>query len=137
MYYTDKIPHAANPAGSFWWRDTLKLTPSFRGITQVRVVSGMTALVWKDLWAVDVLENSHPHVFSFAMHEDETVKEFLESTAMSEAFHLPLSPQALDEVRDIQQLSTHMHLSTSDNDVWYYTWGKSIYQPADYYRFFF
>ena len=133
----NKVPHATNPVGSFWWRDILKLNPIFRGITQVWVVSGTTALVWKDLWAGDILESSHPHAFSFSMHEDETVKDFLESTALSEAFHLPLSPQALDEVRDIQRLSTHMHPSTSVNDVWHYTWGKSVYQPDDYYRFFF
>lgn len=136
-YYADKVPHATNPVGSFWWREILKLTPVFRGISQVRVVSSTTALVWKDLWAVDVLENSHPHAFSFAMHEDETVKNFLESTSLLETFHLPLSPQALAEVRDIQQISMHMHASTSVNDVWHYTWGKSVYQPADYYRFFF
>ncbi|XP_073360031.1 uncharacterized protein [Aegilops tauschii subsp. strangulata] len=97
-YYADKVPHATNHVGSFWWRDILKLTPVFRGITQVRVVSGTTALVWKDLLAGDVLASSHPHAFSFAMHEDGSVKNFLESTALSEAFHLPLSLQALNEV---------------------------------------
>ena len=136
-YYTDKVPHATDPVGSFWWRQILKLTPVFRGISQVRIVSGDTVLVWKDLWAPDILQASHPHAFSFAMHEDETVKDFLESTALSETFHLPLSPQALDEVRDIQQISTHAHPSASVNDIWYYTWGKSIYRPADYYKFFF
>ena len=32
-YYADKVPHATNPVGSFWWHDILKLTPVFRGIS--------------------------------------------------------------------------------------------------------
>ena len=101
-YYTNKLPSALAPIGSFWWQDILKLTPIFRGISQVQVVSSTTALFWKDLWGNDVLQSSPPpHAFSFAMHEDVTIKDFLERTALSEAFHLPLSPQALNEVRDI------------------------------------
>ena len=91
-YYTDKIPHAMAPIGSFWWCDILKLTPIFRGISQMQVVSGTTTLFWKDLWGNGVLQSSHPHAFSFALHEDVSVKGFLESMTLAKAFHLQLSP---------------------------------------------
>ena len=136
-YYTDKIPHVVPPVGSFWWRDILKLTPIFRGISQVQVVSGTSALFCKDLWGQDVLQITHPHAFSFAMHEDTSIKGFLETTSLAEAFHLPLSPQALSEVRDIQLLSLHMSPTTSVNDVWHYIWGKTEYRSPDYYQYFF
>ena len=32
-YYDRKIPHSTDPIGSFWWKDVLKLTPEFRGIS--------------------------------------------------------------------------------------------------------
>jgi len=44
-YYHQKIPHAMDPVGSFWWRDVLKLTPTFRGISRINIVCGTTALL--------------------------------------------------------------------------------------------
>lgn len=43
-YYTDKIPHAVEPLGSFWWHDILKLTPIYRGVSPVWILTGSTAL---------------------------------------------------------------------------------------------
>ena len=48
-YYTHKIPHATDPCGSFWWRDVSKLMPVYRGITNVTVRNGSSALFWKDV----------------------------------------------------------------------------------------
>ena len=30
-YYTEKVPHAMDPCGSFWWRDVFKLNYIYRG----------------------------------------------------------------------------------------------------------
>ena len=43
-YYTDKIPHASDPCGSFWWKDILKLSPIFRGISRVQMLVGDNVL---------------------------------------------------------------------------------------------
>ena len=32
-HYVDKIPHDVDPVGSFWWKDILKLTPIYQGIS--------------------------------------------------------------------------------------------------------
>ena len=45
IHYTDQVPHAADPVGSFWWRDILKLTPIYRGISKVQLVDGSTVLL--------------------------------------------------------------------------------------------
>ena len=124
-YYTNKIPHASDLVGSFWWRDILKLTPQYRGVSCVQVVDGTTTLFWKDLWLDNTLDVSHPRAFSFALHEDASIKDFLESTSLHDLFHLPLSPEALMEVRDLQSLSTRMRQSTTIADVWHYTWGQT------------
>lgn len=98
---------------------------------------GSTALFWKDLWLQETIELSHPRAFSFTLNEDASVKEFLEITSLAEAFHLPLSPQAHAEVRDLQAVTTHLRPVSATSDVWHYVWGKAHYNSADYYRFFF
>ena len=96
--YVGKIPHAVDSIGSFWWKDILKLTPIFRGITRVQVVDGESTLFWKDLWKEEILQVSHPRAFSYAIHEDWSVAEAMGHTELHETFHLPVSPQALEEI---------------------------------------
>ena len=43
-YYIDQIPHASDPCGSFWWRDVIKLIPTYRGISKVTVGNGENVL---------------------------------------------------------------------------------------------
>ena len=37
-------------AGSFWWKDTLKLLDSFKGMAMVNVQDGKSCYFWLDLW---------------------------------------------------------------------------------------
>lgn len=136
-YYNQKIPHATDPVGSFWWRDVLKLSPNFRWVSPINIVCGTTALFWKDMWSDELLQDSHPRAFSYAANEDVSVKDFLRITSLGEAFHLPLSPQAHAEVRDMQTIVTLFQPMTAVSDVWYYIWGKTVFKSTDYYRFFF
>ena len=136
-YYTEKIPHVTDPVGSFWWRDILKLSPKFRGISSINIVYGTTALFWKDLWAHQILQDSHPRAFSHSLNEDVSVKDFLGITLLGETFHLPLSPQAHAEVRHMQTIASVIQPSTAASDVWHYVWGKTVFKSMDYYRFFF
>ena len=59
-------------------------------------------LMWKDLWLGSILEETHPRAFSFAKHEDCPVRDFLGTTVLVDAFHLALSLQAFDEIKDLQ-----------------------------------
>ena len=136
-HYNDKIPHAADPIGSFWWKDILKLTHIFRGVSHVQIVDGRSTLFWKDLWKEEVLQTSHPRAFSFALHEDLSVAAMVNPMDMHATFHLPLSPLALNEVQDIQQQITWTSPSTSLHDVWHYSWGAPLYKPKDYYNNYF
>ena len=138
-YYTHNIPHASEPCGSFWWKDVLKLTPIFRGISKANVNKGDTILMWKDLWLESVLEESHPRAFSFALNKDISVKDFLGSTSLHETFHLPLSVQALDEVRDLQQKVLHIGNQETPytHDTWEYCWGSKEFKANRYYKFYF
>ena len=136
-YYAQKIPHACDQVGSFWCKDMLKLTPPFRGVSKGNIFCGTTALFWKDLWAGQIIQDSHPRAFSHSLDEDVSVKDFLGSTSLREAFYLPLTPQALEEVRDMQIIASHLQPSTTASDVWHYSWGKANYKSTNYYKFVF
>ena len=70
----------------------MKLCPNFHEISRVGIQCGCTTLFWKDLWHDNILP----------------VKNFLGITSLKEAFHLPLSVQAHEEVRDLQASTTQI-----------------------------
>ena len=101
-YYVDKIPHASDPCGSFWWRDLMSMYDIYRGITKAKVFAGDTILFWKDSWNTDTLQDRYPRAFSFARNPDVSVRHLLSSERLGEVFHLPLTVEAKKEVIQIQ-----------------------------------
>lgn len=136
-YYVDTIPHAAEPCGSAWWRDVLHLCPTFRGVSTTEVRSGQSTLFWKDLWLDAVLSEKFPRAYSYAVNEDASVRQFLSSADLREAFHLPLSVQAHDEVRQLQTQVASIDISSDRHDSWTYIWGAKTYTAKAYYAFYF
>ena len=96
-------------------------------------------LMWKDLWLDEVLAESHPRAFSYAKLEDISVRNFLGSQNLNETFHLPLSMQAHDELRHIQEITTHVgnQVDEVERDQWFYAWGTDVYTAKSYYKFYF
>jgi hypothetical protein len=85
-YYSDQIPHAADPCGSFWWKDICKLMPIFRGIAHCQVGDGRSVLFWKDQWLDSINSDSSPRAFSFTLNEGISVKDFLLASSLSDSF---------------------------------------------------
>jgi hypothetical protein len=73
-YYQDKVPHAENLCGSFWWKDVLKQVDNFRGVTVVKQGAGDIFLFWSDNWSVNgashPLMSRFPRLFSFVLNEN-------------------------------------------------------------------
>jgi hypothetical protein len=139
-YYPHGVPHAADPCGSFWWRDLIQLSDIFRGVTQVKIGDGSTTLFWKDLWNEQPLTESHPRAFSFARNEDITVQKLLTSTTIGEAFHLPMSLQAREEINSLQQLTMGLDPGNNQKDRWLCVWGNKeseMFKSSEYYKFCF
>lgn len=67
------------------------------------------------------------------------MEDFLNTTSLGAAFHLPLSSQAHAEVRNMQQLVAHVGQEDSQNinDEWTYTWGAKDFSTRRYYKFYF
>ena len=110
--------------------------PTYRGVTKIQIRSGKTALFWKDDWCIRILEEQFPRAFSYTLGEDASVRNMLTIPEIGEAFHLPLSTQAHDELRRIQNVVSSTELS-DERDIWTCTWGSSTFKTTPYYKFCF
>lgn len=135
-YYTDGVPHAMEVCASFWWKDVMQLADIYRGITMVQANIGDTILFWKDMWQHQILSESHPRAFSFAVDEDMSVKTLLSVGSLSEVFNIPLSAQAECEVEGLQALTASVNLQDETPDEWKCVWGHQ-FTAAKYYTFCF
>jgi hypothetical protein len=134
-YYSNNIPHVSRPCGSFWWIDVSRLSHLFRGIAKSSIGNGATTLFWKDQWSVTILEESHPTIYSYARKEDISVQEFLTADSLTQLFYLPLSPEALAELRDIQNSCREIELREHSHDTWSYVWGDKEFTSSKYYQY--
>jgi hypothetical protein len=109
--------------------------PIYRGISSSTIKDGSMTLFWKDDWLDSIKSEIFPRAFSYCTNEDIFVQQFLSAGRLADNFWLPLSPEALEEVREMQNMTTLIQL-TPDHDTWIYTWGDK-YTPSRYYNFCF
>ena len=111
--------------------------PTYREIiTKVQVTNNANVLFWKDDWGENILAESYPRAFSYTRNEDISVRDFLAIMSLGEAFHLPLSPQAHAELRQLQSEVMEVQLSNELNQ-WTYIWDTSLFTTKQYYTFYF
>ena len=118
----------------------MQLNGTFCSITMIVPWDGASALFWKDVW----IEHDHdaplsevfPRAFSFCTNEDESVGTVLMATDPAMLFHLPLSTQARQEVREIQQRSRHVVPERDSADSWVCTLGGK-FSASKYYNHYF
>jgi hypothetical protein len=89
-YYQEKVPHAENICGSFWWKDVIKQVDNSRGVAKVQHGRGDTLLFWSDNWEI---ENSSqpmcrrfPRLYSFVINENCSVVQVYQSQEMENFF---------------------------------------------------
>jgi hypothetical protein len=136
-YYREHIPHSIAPCGSFWWKEVFKLTPIFRGIGTAKIGDSTSVLFWKDLWLPHINNEEFPRAYSYAIREDSSVKEILTASRLSDNFLLPLSPEAMNELRMLQAQTLDVILTENTHDTWKYAWVSDCYSPRMYYKFCF
>ena len=47
-YYHERVPHATEICGSFWWKDVAKFMESFVDVSLIKLVIGDSVLLWND-----------------------------------------------------------------------------------------
>jgi hypothetical protein len=135
-HYSDKILHAENLCGSFWWRDVMKQIDNFRGVSAVKHGRGDTFLFWLDNWSlcgsITPMRQRFPRLFSFVLDEHMSAAEVFAAQDFSELFFRPLSIQAFHELGELQMIMQANPLS-QQKDHWTYTWGEK-YSPGLFYK---
>ena len=100
----------------------MQLSGIFRGITKVTPGNGSSALFWKDAWFDNTqdspLMDIYPRAFSFCLNEDDSIAKVLAATDPSTIFSLPLSTQAREEIKEIQEGLPQNRLAVDNSDVW-------------------
>ena len=106
----------------------MQLNGVFCGITRVTPGDGSSSLFWKDVWFESgndaPLMEVYPRAFSFCLNEDDSIAKVLTATDPAMIFSLPLSIQAREEVREIQQGSMHVCVANDRCDIWECTLGR-------------
>lgn len=92
--YSNGRPPMGTRKGSFWWRDTRKLLPAFKGMSMTIIGNGSSCFFWLDSWNGFSLSTSFPELFSYAKNKNITVQRVCQTTQLHELFHLPLSEEA-------------------------------------------
>jgi hypothetical protein len=81
------------------------------------VGNGETVLFWTDRWNGKNIADEYPRLFSFAKDKLCSVKSGMSLSDPVDAFHLPLSLEAMTELQALQIQLHNMTLSHQD-DVW-------------------
>jgi hypothetical protein len=87
---------------------------------------GTTASLWHDSWGFGVLRKLFPQQFSFAKNKNATVQYFSQNDVATN-FNTPLSPIAMQQLVELQDMLSDIHLGTSLYDQWLYFWGSAIF----------
>jgi hypothetical protein len=101
-YRNGKLPGQVKK-GSFWWRDVLKLLPSYKEMAVIQVKNGHSCFFWKDSWSAQTLEQQFPQIYSFAKNRFIAVKRAFSQELISDMFNLPLSQEAFDKMMSIHR----------------------------------
>jgi hypothetical protein len=132
----DKVPHAENLCGSFWWKDVLKQVDNFRGVAVVNHGAGDSFLFWSDNWNINgmvrPLKDRFPRLFSFVLNENISAAKVYEQEDILNLFYRPLSVQAFEELGHLKDM-LQLNPLTDNRDVWSYCWGET-YKPALFYK---
>lgn len=93
-YYSEGELPGQRKRGSFWWRDVIKLLPSFKELATPAARDGASIQLWHDHWNGDAAAQTFPELFSFAKNPWISFKNYLALSSPIAHFHTPLSIQA-------------------------------------------
>ena len=89
---------------------------------------------WDDLWSDGIMSVQYPRLHSFAMDPNISVKKIMQTDDLSMLFHLPLSPQAFQELVTMQLQLQMVPYDSNTSDTWSFSWGNSQYTSRRFYQ---
>jgi len=73
-YHQGRLPTPGSRRGSFWWRDSLSLLDTYKGMALAIVRDGKSTKFWLDVWDDQYLSAQWPQLFSFAKNQNITIQ---------------------------------------------------------------
>jgi hypothetical protein len=131
-YSNGRLPNHVRK-GSFWWRDILKLLDNFKGMSSVLARDGTSCNLWEDCWHGQPLQLQFPQLHSFAKKPGIALSSALNSSDVSDLFHLPLSDEAFAQFHSLQLLLQNQQ-NIAGTDRWAYIWGNETFSSRRAYR---
>jgi hypothetical protein len=112
----------------------MKYFDIYRQLAHCKLGNGETILFWSDNWNDWIIQERFPRLFSFAKDKLISVKEALQTTDPAQAFHLPISSEAADELQSLQDLLAGV-VTSNNNDQWLISSNKTgVFIPSQVYR---
>jgi hypothetical protein len=115
----------------------MKLVDKYREFCSVKVGAGDTALFWFDSWHGGHLHSQFPRLFSFAIDQNISVRDFIGSEDRTQFFQQPMSPQAFEEFQEMELNLLNVHCDPMVSDVWSTIWKDGVYSSRLYYQYCF
>ena len=112
----------------------MRLGTIYRGIGWCTLGDGSTVTFWDDLWSDGIMSVQYPRLHSFAMDPNISVKKIMQTDDLSMLFHLPLSPQAFQELVTMQLQLQMVPYDSNTSDTWSFSWGNSQYTSRRLYQ---
>src|SRR4051812_33657286 len=137
-YYHNRIPHATDLCGSFWWKDICQLLDKFIAVSKCTFGDGITARFWLDIWRDNqqqLLAHTWARLFSFAKDSTISIHEVLQTDELLTLFYLPLSVEAFEELQLLRHLVMDHLAEDQSPDVWSLGFGTGgTYSARKYYK---
>jgi len=111
----------------------MQLAPIYRAITTVTIGDGSSVLFWKDHCLFPSMADEFPRLYSYARDEDVSVQGLLTAASIGASFHLPLSAQAMEELRDMQVAAADVTMTLGSRDSWDTIWQGGRFTSSKYY----
>jgi hypothetical protein len=85
------------------------------------------------IYGMRVLRLQFPHLHSFVINKNLTVKVAMEQDHLQDLFHLPLSEEAYDQFNELDVILQSLQL-IREKDSWSYIWGNDQYSSPKAYK---
>jgi hypothetical protein len=133
FYYSTALPPARPMEISFWWRDCLKMLPTFKQVATCDFVQGNSILLWKDKWATQTLQVTWPQLFSFVNNESISIQDALQYADISDLLYLPVSEEAMIQMNLFQAMLQSL-VPTDGSDSWTIFGSNKTYKVSRMYK---
>jgi hypothetical protein len=92
-------PHLVKEKGSFWWKDLMRLSTTYRGIARCTPVVGDTVSLWNDLLLDSIFSIKFANLFEFSKNKSISLASARSQDNLIDLFRIPMTRDAFNELQ--------------------------------------